>query len=115
MVLDPAGPVAQRRLLHGRRAVAAAYRCFHRRIQRDRRTIRLDQEKSLSAAVQKTPYHSTLIPGTSVPIPKFANIFGTLSCELRNQRDTSNSMILVPLFEPEVCNRIPGTGVRTSG
>src|SRR5262249_52311285 len=28
--------------------------------------------------------------GSSVPIPKFASPCGTLSCELRNQRDTSN-------------------------
>ena len=27
--------------------------------------IRLDQEKGLPTAVQKPPYHSTLIPGTS--------------------------------------------------
>jgi hypothetical protein len=31
----------------------------------------------------------------SVPIPKFASLCGTLVCELRNQRDTSKSMILV--------------------
>src|SRR5712691_4961542 len=41
---------------------------------------------------------------TAVPIPKFARARGTISCELRNQRDTSNSMILVPLFESEVRN-----------
>src|SRR5262245_18094071 len=33
---------------------------------------------------------------TSVPVPKFAVICGTLSCELRNQRDTSKSNVLVP-------------------
>src|SRR6266542_4749431 len=38
---------------------------------------------------------------TSVPIPKFANTGGTLSCELRNQRDTGNSMLLVPLLNPK--------------
>ena len=27
---------------------------------------------------------------TSVPIPKFASVRGILSCELRNQRNTSN-------------------------
>src|ERR1700704_6346963 len=31
----------------------------------------------------------------SVPIPKFARHRGTPGCELRNQRDTSNVMILV--------------------
>jgi hypothetical protein len=30
-------------------------------------------------------------------------------------KDTSNSMILVPLFEPEVRNLTRCTGVRTSG
>jgi hypothetical protein len=64
MVFDPAGPIPERRLFHRRRAVALAHRCFHRSIQRDSRAIRLDQEKGLPAAVQKSPYHSTLIPGT---------------------------------------------------
>src|SRR5439155_5515546 len=32
----------------------------------------------------------------SVPIPKFVHPHGKLLYELRNQRDTSNSMILVP-------------------
>jgi transposase len=65
LVFHPPGPVTERRLLHGRRAVAGAHRCFHRRIQRNRRAIRLDEEEGLPAAVQKPPYHSTLIPGTS--------------------------------------------------
>ncbi len=34
-------------------------------------------------------------------IPKFANTRGTFSCELRNQRATSNFMILVPLLNPK--------------
>ena len=38
---------------------------------------------------------------TIIPIPKFARTRGTLLCELRNQRDTSNSMILVPLLNPK--------------
>src|SRR5215467_9092757 len=37
----------------------------------------------------------------SVPIPKFAIPCSTLSCELRNQRDTSKIMILVPLLNPK--------------
>src|SRR5262249_55050936 len=37
----------------------------------------------------------------SVPIPKFAKPCSTLSCELRNPRDTSKSMILVPLLNPK--------------
>ena len=39
--------------------------------------------------------HQPRVCGTSVPIPKFARFFGTLSCELRNQRDTSKYIILV--------------------
>ena len=35
MVFDFAGPVTQRRLLHCRRAIAGAHRCFHHGIQRD--------------------------------------------------------------------------------
>src|ERR1700682_4356741 len=35
----------------------------------------------------------------SAPIPKFAPHRGTLSCELRNQRDTSNFMILVRVLD----------------
>jgi hypothetical protein len=37
----------------------------------------------------------------SVPIPKFANPCGDLWCELRNPRDTSNFMVLVPLSNPK--------------
>src|SRR5215204_842766 len=65
MVFDPAGPIPERRLLHRRRAVAGAHQCVHRSLQRDSRAIRLDQEEGLPAAVQKPPYHPTLIPGTS--------------------------------------------------
>src|SRR5207249_8702322 len=41
---------------------------------------------------------------SSVPIPKFAHPCGSLECKLRNQRDTSNSMILVPLLNPKFAN-----------
>src|SRR5581483_11654465 len=34
----------------------------------------------------------------SAPIPKFASYCGDLSCELRNQRSSSNLSILVPLL-----------------
>src|SRR5436190_6502527 len=67
MVLDPAGPITHRRLIHRRRPTAAAHRCVHRSVQRDCRAIRLDQEKGLPATVQKSPYHSTLIPSTRRP------------------------------------------------
>src|SRR5215813_2083607 len=52
---------------------------------------------------------------TSVPIPKFASPCGTLSCELRNQRDTSNSVILVPLLNPKFATAFAARRVRTSG
>src|SRR2546423_881898 len=42
---------------------------------------------------------------TSVPIAKFARPCGTRSYELRNQRDTSKSMLLVPLSNPKFANR----------
>jgi hypothetical protein len=41
------------------------------------------------------------VEDSSVPIPKFAMPCSTLSCELRNQRDTSKVMILVPLLNPK--------------
>src|SRR5713101_7232093 len=70
------------------------------------RGVRHSLMRGLIAA--KTDYAASLgaaRPGravmASVPIPKFANTRGTLSCELRNQRDTSNSMILVPLLNPK--------------
>src|SRR5262249_59193891 len=65
VVFDPAGPITQRHILHHRRAIAGAHRCLHRSIQQDRRAIRVDKEKGLPAAVQKSTYHSTLILGTS--------------------------------------------------
>src|SRR2546426_11760448 len=55
------------------------------------------------------------VRGTGVPIPKFATTRGTLSCELRNQRDTSNSMILVPLLNPKFAIALPARLSRTSG
>jgi hypothetical protein len=53
--------------------------------------------------------------GASVPIPKFAHPCGNLECELRNQRDTSYSMILVPLLNPKFANPLAARYVRTSG
>src|SRR5947209_10865630 len=55
------------------------------------------------------------IKAASVPIPKFAHPCGGLECELRNQRDTSNSMILVPLLNPKFANALAARRVRTSG
>jgi hypothetical protein len=51
----------------------------------------------------------------SVPIPKFASPRGDLWCELRNRRDTSNFMILVPLLNPKFATALAANCVRTSG
>jgi hypothetical protein len=40
----------------------------------------------------------------SVPIPKFATPCGALSRELRNRKDTSKSIFLVPLLNPKFAN-----------
>ncbi len=66
LVFCPARPVTERRFLHRHRAIAATHRCFHCSIQPDSRAIRMDQEKGSPAAVQKSPYHSTLISGTTI-------------------------------------------------
>src|SRR5207237_2748910 len=61
--------------------------------------------------------HRRILRGSaaSVPIPKFASLCGILSCELRNQRDTSKSMILVPLLNPKFAIGLPARLSRTSG
>ena len=43
---------------------------------------------------------------TSVPIPKFAHPRGPLRCELRNQRDTSNFMIVVRHLDLKFLNEL---------
>src|SRR4029453_13912243 len=50
----------------------------------------------------------TRIP-TSVPIPKFAPSCGTLFCELRNQRDTSNFINLVRFLDLKFLNEALAT------
>jgi hypothetical protein len=45
------------------------------------------------------PFAAEHASGTSVPIPKFASLCGTLVCELRNPRDTSKSMTLVRFLD----------------
>src|SRR5262249_48212321 len=42
----------------------------------------------------------------SVPIPEVAETRGRFVCELRNLRDTGNFMILVPLLNPKLANRL---------
>ena len=47
----------------------------------------------------------TMLPGNaSAPIPKFASYRGEFDCELRNQRSTSNSMILVRFLNLKFLN-----------
>src|ERR1700747_369516 len=67
MFFDLAGGVSWRPLLHKPEAASGTHRCLRQRVQRQSRALRLDQEKGLSAPFQRPPYHSALIPGTSVP------------------------------------------------
>src|SRR6476660_2074860 len=55
VVLDPAGPVADRRLIHLSRAAQEAHRCLHRKLQRGRGAVRVDQVESPPAPRQRTP------------------------------------------------------------
>ena len=50
-----------------------------------------------SSPFERSPPAVTAVNATaaSAPIPKFASVRGKLGCELRNQRGTSNSIILV--------------------
>jgi hypothetical protein len=66
LVFHSAGPIAERRIVHLGRGVTGAHRCFHRSLQRDSQAVRMDQEEGLPTAVQKSPYHPAVIPGTSV-------------------------------------------------
>ena len=50
----------------------------------------------------------------SVPIPKFAHPRGPLRCELRNQRDTSNFMILVRHLDLKFLNELAAIMIGTS-
>src|SRR6185295_20062804 len=50
----------------------------------------------------------------SVPIPKFASLRGTLVCELRNQRDTSNLLILVRFLDLKFLNKRAAIIIGTS-
>jgi hypothetical protein len=52
--------------------------------------------------------------GASVPIPKFAHPRGPLRCELRNQRDTSNFMILVRHLDLKFLNELATVMIGTS-
>src|SRR4029077_10680895 len=71
MVLDLAGAVAQRDLLHKPQAASGAHRCLRQRVQRQSRALRLDQEKGPSTLSrlrlracqrEKVPFRVTLQP-----------------------------------------------------
>src|SRR6478736_3525766 len=71
MVLDLAGAVAQRRVLHKPQTARAAHQCLHQSLQRQSSALRLDQEKGPSTPIQRPTYHSALIPGTRSAFPWF--------------------------------------------
>jgi hypothetical protein len=50
----------------------------------------------------------------SVPIPKFASLCSTFVCDLRNQRDTSNSMILLRSLGLKFLNKRAAIMIGTS-
>jgi hypothetical protein len=50
----------------------------------------------------------------SGPIPKFVSTRGTFGYELRNQRDTSNFMILVRFLDLKFLSEIAATMIGTS-
>src|SRR5712691_7815844 len=54
-------------------------------------------------------------PRASVPVPTFVSICSTHFYERRNQRDTSNSLILVPLLNPPFAIAFAARCARTSG
>jgi hypothetical protein len=45
----------------------------------------------------------------SVPVPKFAHPRATLKCELRNQRDTSNFLMLVRSLDLKFLSKLAAT------
>src|SRR5204862_3989206 len=51
---------------------------------------------------------------SSAPLPKFVIHRSTIRHELRKQRGTSNSMILVPLFDLKFLTEFAATAVGTS-
>src|SRR5262245_57452526 len=57
----------------------------------------------------------SMVGGPSVPIPKLAKPCCTLSCELRNQRDTSKYMLSSAPLNPKFANRTRGTGCANFG
>ena len=67
LVLDPAGEVPVRRILHLGQTAQRSHRQLHRRLQCQRQALRLDQVRSSSKASQ-SPFRGPMIPGTSIEV-----------------------------------------------
>src|SRR5205823_897754 len=91
--------LAARRIVHARERGFAWL--WHPADQSLKRNARLrtrnahDRNCRRRAARRQRENGGTIRHATGVPIPKFVRSFGTLSCELRNQRDPSKYIILV--------------------
>src|SRR5262245_24841662 len=102
MVLDPAGPVTDRRLVHLSRAAQGPHRCLHRKIQQRCRAIRMDQIQGLPTPCQRAPSQRLMIPGTScftvitflVGRPLFGGAF------LTSKKITSPKLSSAVLYRP---------------
>src|SRR5882672_2081700 len=64
LVLDPSRKEPHRRFLHRRQTTAKPHRCLHQGLQRERHTLRMDQNQGPPTSRQRATYQSTLIPGT---------------------------------------------------
>src|SRR5712664_1875940 len=64
LVLDPASKVPVRRILHLGKTAQRAHRQLHRRLQRQRQALRLEQIRSSPKASQ-SPFRGSVIPDTS--------------------------------------------------
>ena len=110
------------RILRTCREMSIATVAVYSDFDRDALHVRLaDQAVPIGAAAAKDSYlniekiiAAARLTGADVPIPKFAHACGTLECELRNHRDTSNAMILVPLLNQKFANGLVARRVRTS-
>ena len=70
--------------------------------------------KTYGAAAIASTTKALSSKNASVPIPKFAHPRGTLRCELRNQRDTSNFIILVRHLDLKFLNELAAIMIGTS-
>jgi hypothetical protein len=72
-----------------------------RRCRRPGERRQRGRRRPVLSSARRLPEHRH---SAGVPIPKFARDCSKLRCELRNQRDTSNSTMLVPLLNPKFAN-----------